>query len=128
VASPLKPPRSGPLWLHEIKRDGFRVIACKDGAQVRLLSRPVKRFPLLVETLACLVQVLRDRWRGSCLADGGSNFDFIRYRHLRLRRPARWQHPKKAKPRSKRGLGWSSFGIIRTAGDRGGPGAVQLTS
>ena len=36
---PLNPPRpSGPLWLHEIKHDGFRVIACKDGAQVRLYN------------------------------------------------------------------------------------------
>jgi ATP-dependent DNA ligase len=29
---------SGPLWLHEIKHDGFRVIARKD--DVRLYSRP----------------------------------------------------------------------------------------
>jgi len=32
-----KPP-SGALWLHEIKHDGFRVIARKDGARVRLYS------------------------------------------------------------------------------------------
>jgi ATP-dependent DNA ligase len=31
---------SGGLWLHEIKHDGFRVIARKNGAQVRLYSRP----------------------------------------------------------------------------------------
>jgi ATP-dependent DNA ligase len=33
-----KPPsrRRGSLWLHEIKHDGFRVIARKDGANVRL--------------------------------------------------------------------------------------------
>ena len=30
---------SGPLWLHEIKHDGFRIIARKDGRQVRLYSR-----------------------------------------------------------------------------------------
>ena len=29
-------PPSGSLWLHEIKHDGFRVIARKDGHQVRL--------------------------------------------------------------------------------------------
>ena len=28
-------PPSGDLWLHEIKHDGFRVIARKDGAKVR---------------------------------------------------------------------------------------------
>jgi ATP-dependent DNA ligase len=33
-------PPFGPLWLHEIKHDGFRVIARKDGAKVRLHSRP----------------------------------------------------------------------------------------
>jgi ATP-dependent DNA ligase len=40
----------GELWLHEIKHDGFRVIARKDGKQVRLYSRPgndlTYRFPL----------------------------------------------------------------------------------
>src|SRR5262245_43220209 len=31
---------SGSQWLHEIKHDGFRSIARKTGAQVRLYSRP----------------------------------------------------------------------------------------
>jgi len=31
---------SGGQWLHEIKHDGFRVIARKDGDRVRLYSRP----------------------------------------------------------------------------------------
>jgi ATP-dependent DNA ligase len=31
---------SGGLWVHEIKHDGFRIIARKNGAQVRLYSRP----------------------------------------------------------------------------------------
>src|SRR5262249_14832362 len=31
---------SGSDWLHEIKHDGFRIIARKKGAQVRLYSRP----------------------------------------------------------------------------------------
>jgi ATP-dependent DNA ligase len=39
----------GSEWLHEIKHDGFRVIARKNGAQVRLYSRPgndlTYRFP-----------------------------------------------------------------------------------
>jgi hypothetical protein len=49
---------SGSDWLHEIKHDGFRIIARKKGAQVRLYSRPgndlTRRFPLIVETLARL--------------------------------------------------------------------------
>ena len=44
---------SGSEWLHEIKHDGFRVIARKNGAHVRLYSRPgndlTHRFPLIVE-------------------------------------------------------------------------------
>jgi bifunctional non-homologous end joining protein LigD len=58
---------SGSQWLHEIKHDGFRVIARKDGPRVRLYSRPgndlTRRFPLIVETLA------RQRSR-SCIIDG----------------------------------------------------------
>src|SRR5215813_4495240 len=49
---------SGGLWLHEIKHDGFRIIARKDGERVRLYSRPgndfTRRFLLIVETLARL--------------------------------------------------------------------------
>ena len=49
---------SGDRWLHEIKHDGFRIIARKNGERVRLYSRPgndlTRRFPLIVETLARL--------------------------------------------------------------------------
>jgi ATP-dependent DNA ligase len=31
---------SGDLWLHEIKHDGFRLIARKDSDRVRFYSRP----------------------------------------------------------------------------------------
>jgi hypothetical protein len=54
---PTKAPRppSGDAWLHEIKHDGFRVIARKDGARVKLYSRPgndlTDRFPLIVEAV-----------------------------------------------------------------------------
>jgi bifunctional non-homologous end joining protein LigD len=41
---------SGSERLHEIKHDGFRIIARKDGDRVRLYSRPgndmTRRFPL----------------------------------------------------------------------------------
>jgi bifunctional non-homologous end joining protein LigD len=51
-------PPSGPEWLIEIKHDGFRGIARKDGKRVRLYSRPgndlTQRFPLIVEALARL--------------------------------------------------------------------------
>ncbi len=60
-------PPFGPDWLIEIKHDGFRVIARKEGKRVRLYSRPgndlTYRFPLIVEALA----KLRPR---SCILDG----------------------------------------------------------
>jgi ATP dependent DNA ligase domain len=53
TSAPLPP--SGESWLHEIKHDGFRVIARKVGERVRLYSRPgndlTYRFPLIVEAL-----------------------------------------------------------------------------
>jgi ATP-dependent DNA ligase len=63
---------SGSEWLHEIKHDGFRVIARKNGAQVRLYSRPgndlTHRFPLIVETLApATLALLHHRRGGGCL-------------------------------------------------------------
>jgi ATP-dependent DNA ligase len=45
---PMKAPKppSGALWLHEIKHDGFRVIARKDGARVRLSRPGVRSYPV----------------------------------------------------------------------------------
>src|SRR5262245_36617985 len=77
---------SGGQWLHEIKHDGFRIIARKNGERMRLYSRPgndlTDRFPLIVEAL----EGLRSR---SCIIDGEAvvcddngvaSFDRIRYR------------------------------------------------
>jgi ATP-dependent DNA ligase len=79
-------PPSGEQWLHEIKHDGFRVIARKDGNRVRLYSRPgndlTYRFPLIVEALAklrarsCIV----DGEAVACREDGMADFNRIRYR------------------------------------------------
>ena len=47
---PMPRPRHPKLWLHEVKHDGFRVIARKAGERVKLYSRPGNdltwRFPL----------------------------------------------------------------------------------
>src|SRR6266566_7519324 len=77
---------SGSQWLHEIKHDGFRVIARKDGARVRLYSRPgnelTYRFPLIVEALARLRSrsCIIDGEAVCCDDDGRPSFDRIRYR------------------------------------------------
>jgi bifunctional non-homologous end joining protein LigD len=79
-------PPSGDTWVHEIKHDGFRVIARKDGVRVRLYSRPgndlTYRFPLIVEALARLRSrsCIIDGEAVCCDEDGMPNFDRIRYR------------------------------------------------
>jgi bifunctional non-homologous end joining protein LigD len=79
-------PPSGDVWLHEIKHDGFRVIARKDGNRVRLYSRPgndlTYRFPLIVESLARLHSrsCIIDGEAVACDDSGTPSFDRIRYR------------------------------------------------
>src|SRR4249920_65985 len=78
-------PPSG--WLHEVKHDGFRVIARKAGERVRLYSRPgndlTYRFPLIVEALAKLrsPSCIIDGEAVACGDDGIASFDRIRHRH-----------------------------------------------
>jgi ATP-dependent DNA ligase len=79
-------PPSGEAWLHEIKHDGFRVIARKSGDRVKLYSRPgndlTDRFPLIVEALAQLRlwSCIIDGEAVACGEDGIASFDRIRYR------------------------------------------------
>ena len=58
LPSPAKAPPSGPGWLHEIKHDGFRIMARRDSAGVRLISRNghdfTSRFPLAVDAVTRL--------------------------------------------------------------------------
>src|SRR3974390_2647211 len=37
LPSPAKAPPSGPGWIHEIKHDGFRIMARRNSASVRLI-------------------------------------------------------------------------------------------
>jgi bifunctional non-homologous end joining protein LigD len=79
-------PPSGSQWLHEIKHDGFRVIARKTGAQVKLYSRPgndlTYRFPLIAETLARLRSrsCIIDGEAVACDDNGVTSFNRVRYR------------------------------------------------
>jgi bifunctional non-homologous end joining protein LigD len=76
---------SGGQWLHEIKHDGFRIIARKRDGRVRLYSRPgndfTRRFPLIVEALerlrsrACII----DGEAVACDDNGVASFDLIRH-------------------------------------------------
>jgi bifunctional non-homologous end joining protein LigD len=79
-------PPTGQAWLHEIKHDGFRVIARKDGTRIKLYSRPgndlTYRFTLIVEALARLRSrsCIIDGEAVCCGDDGMPSFDRIRYR------------------------------------------------
>ena len=49
---------TGPLWIHEIKHDGFRIVARRVGGVVRLQTKQgydyAERYPLIVEAIARL--------------------------------------------------------------------------
>jgi ATP-dependent DNA ligase len=50
-----KEPPSGPDWIHEIKHDGFRILARREAARVRLYTRNgydfTARFPKIAATV-----------------------------------------------------------------------------
>jgi bifunctional non-homologous end joining protein LigD len=59
LPSPAKAPRSGPGWLHEIKHDGYRILARRDAAGVRLITTRAGndftvRFPFVASAVAAL--------------------------------------------------------------------------
>jgi bifunctional non-homologous end joining protein LigD len=67
LPSPAKVPPSGPGWLHEIKHDGFRILAHRDAAGVRLITRAGNDFSGRFPFIAMAVGKLPVR---SCLIDG----------------------------------------------------------
>jgi bifunctional non-homologous end joining protein LigD len=86
LPSPAPCPPSGPGWLHEIKHDGFRLLARREGGRVRLYTRNghdwAERFALIVEAVAALkVQsCLLDGEVIACDSDGLASFDLLRGR------------------------------------------------
>jgi bifunctional non-homologous end joining protein LigD len=83
---PADRPPSGTDWIHEIKHDGYRLMARRDSVGIRLITRRGNdwsdRFPLVVEA----VNQLKVR---SCLIDGEvvccderglARFDVLRHR------------------------------------------------
>ena len=67
LPSPGERPPTGPGWVHEIKHDGYRLMARRDPVGIRLITRRgndwTQRYPLVVEA----VNHLKVR---SCLIDG----------------------------------------------------------
>ena len=80
------PAASGPLWVHEIKHDGYRLMVRRDGSRVRCFTRNghdwADRFPAIVDAaLRIKAHVVPDRRRGVITRDDGtSDFHALRSR------------------------------------------------
>ncbi len=83
---PAEEPTAGPGWIHEIKHDGFRIIAELDAGRVRLITRKgfdlAERFPLAAAAIDALParSCIVDGEAIACDASGLSVFDLLRYR------------------------------------------------
>jgi bifunctional non-homologous end joining protein LigD len=81
-----KHPPTGPGWIHEIKHDGFRIIAQRDAAGVRLVTRKgfdlSDRFLLAATAIASLLarSCVIDGEAIACDERGLSVFEMIRWR------------------------------------------------
>ena len=79
-------PPSGDRWLHEIKHDGYRMLARRDGPRVRLFTRNgydwTERFPLIAGAMAKLKirSCLIDGEAVCCEEDGVPSFQLLRRR------------------------------------------------
>ena len=86
LPSPADRPPSGPDWLHEIKHDGIRILARRDGAGVRLITRHgndfTSRFPLALAAVGALParSFLIDGEAIVTNASGLAVFDLIRHK------------------------------------------------
>jgi hypothetical protein len=73
--------KSGPDWVHEIKHDGYRLIARRNGDRVRLYTRRgynwADRYPRILEALRSLRvrSIVIDGEAVWCGKDGKSDFD-----------------------------------------------------
>jgi bifunctional non-homologous end joining protein LigD len=68
---PAREPPAGPGWIHEIKHDGFRILARKDTRGVRLFTRNGYDFAARLPMIAAAVEGL---------PVGLSVFNMLRYR------------------------------------------------
>src|SRR5947199_1592625 len=85
LPSPAKAPPSGPGWLHEIKHDGFRIMARRDSTGIRLITRNgndfTNYFPVIIAAVTALSaqSFLIDGEAIATNGDGLAVFDLIRH-------------------------------------------------
>jgi bifunctional non-homologous end joining protein LigD len=83
---PAKKPPAGPGWIHEIKHDGFRILADRTAGGVTLHTRKgfdfADRFPMATAAVAALPvrSCLIDGEAIVCDANGLAVFDLLRQR------------------------------------------------
>src|SRR4051794_18426812 len=81
----IRPP-SGPLWIHEIKHDGFRLLVRGEGSRVRCFTRGghdwADRFPAIVAAARAIKarSFLLDGEAIVCGPDGRADFEALRSR------------------------------------------------
>src|SRR6516165_9777470 len=102
-------PPSGPDWIHEIKHDGYRLMARRDSVGIRLLTRNghdwSPRYPLIVEAVNRLKarSCLMDGEAVACDENGLTVFERLRHQYelalCRLRRAPRLPFPPARSPR-----------------------------
>jgi bifunctional non-homologous end joining protein LigD len=86
LPSPAERPPSGAGWLHEIKHDGFRIMARRDSVGVRLITRHgndfTSRFPLAAAAVTALParSFLIDGEAIVTNGDGLAVFDLVRHK------------------------------------------------
>ena len=79
-------PPAGPEWLHEIKHDGYRMLAHHDGERARLISRRgldwAWRFPMIVAAIKALAvrSCILDGELIARDANGRADFQLLRWR------------------------------------------------
>ena len=87
LPSKAEQPPSGPLWVHEIKHDGYRLMVRRDGSRVRCFTRNGNdwsdRFPAIVETASHLraTSFLIDGEAVIVRDDGTPDFHALRSQH-----------------------------------------------
>jgi bifunctional non-homologous end joining protein LigD len=67
LPSPAEQPPAGPNWIHEIKHDGFRIMARRGPVGVRLITRNGNDFTSRFPFIEMAIKSLPVR---SCLIDG----------------------------------------------------------
>jgi ATP-dependent DNA ligase len=82
---------SGSAWVHEIKHDGYRLIAQSDGNRVRLYTRRgydwARKYPWIVDSLLSLRvrSITVDGEAVRCGKDGKSDFDRLPRMRMTIR-------------------------------------------